>query len=460
MKRQIVILGGGESGVGAALLAQSHGLDPFVSDLNEIAETYRQELIDHRISFEEGGHNKETILSAGEVIKSPGIPDSSPLILALREAGIPIISELEFASRYTKGKLVAITGTNGKTTTALLTHHLLYTAGLNVTLAGNVGISLARQVIGDPYDYYVIEVSSFQLDGMFNFRADIAILLNITPDHLSRYENNIKNYVASKFRITQNMTPDNCFIYFSDDQLINSEMARQQLEAAKFAISLTQKVNQGAYLNQDVLEFNLKLPIKSAFDIPVSELSIKGRHNMVNSMAAVLAATLSEVRLEKIIEGLNSFKNADHRLEHVAKIDEVTFINDSKATNVDAVYYALESFEQPVIWIAGGVDKGNDYAMIRELVKQKVKALVCLGKDNQSLIDTFKSYLENIIETDNIIDTVEAAFRESDPGDVILLSPACASFDLFKNYEDRGAKFKQAVDLLKKKLKTVKAEVI
>ncbi|MGI9544793.1 MAG: UDP-N-acetylmuramoyl-L-alanine--D-glutamate ligase, partial [Cyclobacteriaceae bacterium] len=370
----------------------------------------------------------------------------------------PVISELEFASRYTTGKLIAITGTNGKTTTTLLTHHLLQAAGYKVSLAGNVGISLARQVIGDLYDYYVVEVSSFQLDGMFNFKADIAILLNITPDHLNRYENNIKNYVASKFRITQNMTPDDCFIYFSDDQLINSEMARQQLEAAKFAISLTEKVDQGAFLDKDRLEFDLKLPMNNSFDIPVSELSIKGKHNMVNSMAAVLAATLSEVRLENIIEGLNSFKNAPNRLEFVDDIEGVIFINDSKATNVDAVYFALESFDQPVVWIAGGVDKGNDYTLIEAMVAQKVKALICLGKDNRPLLEAFQDNVPEIIDTDNLTAAVEAAFAQSQAGDAVLLSPACASFDLFKNYEDRGVKFKEAVLSLKKKLKTLTVE--
>lgn len=460
MEGKIVILGGGESGVGAAMLAKAQGLDPFVSDLSLIEEKYKKELEDHGIAFEDGGHTKDIILSASEVIKSPGIPDTIELVMSLRERNIPVISELEFASRYTKGKLIAITGTNGKTTTTLLTYHLLQTAGYKVALAGNVGISLARQVIGDVYEYYVIEVSSFQLDGMFNFKADIAILLNITPDHLNRYEDNIKNYIASKFRITQNMAPSDCFIYFSDDQVINNEMARQQLEAAKFAISLTEKVDQGAFLAKDRLEFDLKQPMNSSFDIPVSELSIKGKHNMVNSMAAVLAATLSEVRLENIIQGLNSFKNAAHRLEFVDEIDGVSFINDSKATNVDAVYFALESFDQPLIWIAGGVDKGNDYTLIQDVVDQKVKALVCMGKDNRPLLNAFQNSVTEIIDTNSLAAAVEAAFAHTQAGDVVLLSPACASFDLFKNYEDRGVKFKEAVEKLKKKLETLTVEAI
>ncbi len=451
MSERIVVLGAGESGTGAALLAKSKGLNVFVSDQGQIPQIYKDQLLAAEIAFEEGGHNDNLLEGTTEVVKSPGIPESAPVVDQFLQQGIAVISELEFASRYTNAKMIAITGTNGKTTTTLLTHHILSSAGFNVGLAGNVGHSLAKLVIDDKYDYYVVEVSSFQLDGMFNFKADIAVLLNITKDHLNRYDNDFSKYVASKFRITQNMTSQDCFIYFADDQAITSELSRQQLEAAKFAVSLVELHKQGAYALDDSLWFDLNLP-QSPLKIAQSEISITGPHNMVNAMAAALSALLLEVPLDQLITALGDFKNTPHRLEMTAEINQVSYINDSKATNVDAVYYALQSFDQPIVWIAGGVDKGNNYQQIAALVHQKVKALVCLGTNNQPLLSAFEGQLESIVEVQDMQSAVNEAARLADPGDVVLLSPACASFDLFKNYQDRGDQFKQVVEHKKKEL--------
>ena len=458
MSDRLIILGAGESGTGAALLAQAKGLPVFISDAGIIAEHYRRALEKAGIPFEEGGHSDDLWESAYEVVKSPGIPENTAVVQGFVDRGIPVISELEFASRYTKAKLIAITGTNGKTTTTLLTYHLLQQAGLRVGLAGNVGQSLAALVIEDNYDYYVVEVSSFQLDGMFHFKADIAVLLNITKDHLDRYQQDFKQYVASKFRIKQNMTGDDSFIYFADDEVISTELRRQQLEAAKFAVSLVRHQDPGAFAEGDKLHFNISTPPDGPYEIALDEIPMHGPHNMVNAMAACLAALLCDVPLDKLIEGLNTFKNAAHRLEYVGELLGAVYINDSKATNVDSVFYALQSFDKPIVWIAGGVDKGNDYSLIEDLVSARVKALVCMGVDNQPLIDAFEEIVPQYFQVDSMEAAIDAAMKVAGYGDVVLLSPACASFDLFKNYQDRGEQFKNIVED-KKKVRSVKVLV-
>jgi len=447
--KHIVILGAGESGVGAALLAQKQGYNVFVSDKSPIADKYKKILSNNNIEFEEGTHTEEKILQASEIIKSPGIPDKVDIIKKAKAKGISIVSEIEFASRFTNAKFIVITGTNGKTTTTLLTYHILKNAGFNVGLAGNVGESLAKQVAQNNHTCYVLELSSFQLDGMFSFKADVAILLNITPDHMDRYENNFQNYVDSKFRIIQNMRESDEFIYFIDDQVINNQLHEKQIAPSQLPVSLKGSVEEGAYLDGDQLIFN---NILSTFSIQYSKFPLKGKHNMVNTMAAVLAASTFGVGQEKIEEGLMSFKNAPHRLEFVAEIKGVKFINDSKATNIDSVTYAIDSYEEPLIWIAGGKDKGNDYSTLDHLIKEHVKALVCLGADNTKLINFYKEKLDTVIDTHDVNDAVLQSFNLGKPGDVVLLSPACASFDLFKNYEDRGEKFKAAVLELKEKI--------
>jgi UDP-N-acetylmuramoylalanine--D-glutamate ligase len=440
-----VILGAGESGVGAALLAKAKGFETFVSDKGAIADAYKTMLLEKHIDFEEGKHTGELILNADEVIKSPGIPDQTDLVIELLKKGIPVISEIEFASRYTKAKIIAITGTNGKTTTTLLTYHLLKKAGMNVGLAGNIGTSLAKQVIEDRHEYYVLEISSFQLDGNFQFKADIGILLNITPDHLDRYGFNFENYINSKFRITRNMTPEDHFIFYDDPEILRPEVEKRNIQANLLKISLTGDIENGAFLKNEKLVFKNIHENANALEIPVSEIIIKGKHNLINAMAAVLAARICGVPDHVIREGLHDFKNAPHRLEPVATINGIQFINDSKATNVDSVYYALESFAEKLVWIAGGIDKGNDYRLIKDLAVHKVKALVCLGKDNSKIQGAFKNIISEIKSTDNIKDAVKQAYKAAEPGDVVLLSPACASFDLFNNYEDRGRQFKEAV---------------
>ena len=451
MAENIVILGAGESGCGAALLAKAKGLPVFVSDSGSIQDRYKRQLVDNEISFEEGRHSTELVLKATEVIKSPGIPDQVDIVQACLKRNIPVISELEFAARYTEAKMIAITGTNGKTTTTLLIHHILKHCGINAGLAGNIGHSLAKQVIEDQYDYYVVEVSSFQLDTMFQFRSHIAILLNITKDHLNRYEHDFNKYVASKFRITQNLTDEDCFIYFADDQAITTEMQRHQLEAARFAVSMARHNNPGAFFEDNKLHFNISSPGEEGLiEISATDIAIQGPHNMVNAMAASLAALLCDVPLHELVVALGSFKNTSHRLEYLGIVNGVAYINDSKATNVDAVFYALQSYDQPIVWIAGGVDKGNNYQFIKDVVISKVKALVCLGIDNGPLLEAFEKIVPDCKEADSMEMAVTLAGQLAQPGDVVLLSPACASFDLFKNYQDRGDQFRELVNHKKK----------
>ncbi|MCS6974919.1 MAG: UDP-N-acetylmuramoyl-L-alanine--D-glutamate ligase [Cyclobacteriaceae bacterium] len=448
MKERIVILGAGESGTGAALLAQQRGYDVFVSDSGAIKSGYRDDLIRHKIEFEEEKHTEEKILNASLIIKSPGIPDKVPVVMKAKQKGIEVIDEIEFAFRFLKGRVIAITGTNGKTTTTLLTYHLLKSAGFDVALAGNVGESLARKLAHGNHSWYVLEISSFQLDGTKTFRPDIGILLNITPDHLDRYNYEMKNYINSKFRLAANMTPADAFIYYADDAVLKNEMAGRNLPARVLRISFTDSLAP-LYFDGEVFHVqlnNLQLSLKQ------SETTLRGRHNAVNTLAAVGAALLAGVKPEAVMAALKTFKNAPHRLEHIATIRGVEFVNDSKATNVDSVIYALGSYKQPLIWIAGGIDKGNDYNLIKDEVKKKVKALICLGKDNEKLKRFFTGVVPVVRETQSVKELVRMALDEASAGDVVLLSPACASFDLFKNYEDRGNQFRQAVLDLKKEL--------
>lgn len=448
MKERIVILGAGESGTGAALLAQQRGYDVFVSDAGAIKPGYRDDLIRHKIEFEEEKHTDEKILNASLIIKSPGIPDKAPVVMKAKEKGIEVIDEIEFAFRFLKGRVIAITGTNGKTTTTLLTYHLLKSAGFDVALAGNVGESLARKVAHGNHAWYVLEISSFQLDGTKTFRPDIGILLNITPDHLDRYNYEMKNYINSKFRLAANMTTTDAFIYYADDAVLKAEMVRRNLSARVLRISF---IDSQAPLYFDGEVFHVQLN-NWQLSLKQSETTLRGRHNAVNTLAAVGAALLAGVKPKAIMAALKTFKNAPHRLEHIATIRGVEFVNDSKATNVDSVVYALGSYKQPLIWIAGGIDKGNDYNLIKDEVKKKVKALICLGKDNEKLKRFFTGIVPVLRETQSVKELVRMALDEASAGDVVLLSPACASFDLFKNYEDRGNQFRQAVLDLKKEL--------
>jgi len=444
-KKLIVVLGAAESGVGAAILAKEKGFDVFVSDNGIIKDQYKSMLVDNGIVYEEGHHTEEKILQATEVIKSPGIRSDAPLIVKLMAQGTPVISDLEFAARYTNAKLICITGSNGKTTTTLLTYHILKQAGLNVGLAGNVGKSFALQVAHNNFDYYVLEISNFQLDHMYDFKADIAILLNITPDHLDRYEYKFQNYINSKFRILQNMQSNDTFIYCSDDQVLIDEIGKRSIAADTWAFTVTDDTSKQAYLKDDTIYVNLR--DKDSFSFTVGEMQLQGKHNFGNSMAAMLAAKAVDIKNEKIRDSLKSFENVEHRLEKVPfQVNGVEFINDSKATNVNSVWYALDSMKSKnVIWIAGGTDKGNDYSELYELAIQKVKALVCLGIDNEKLKKSFGDKIETIVETRSMKDAVETSYKLASPGDVVLLSPACASFDLFKSYVDRGKQFKEAV---------------
>lgn len=440
---KIVVLGAGESGVGAAILAKTKGFDVLVSDLSEIKPEYKKELDDNGVRWEEKGHSTDEILKADEVIKSPGIPDKAPLVAELRAKGVPVISEIEFAGRYTDSKMICITGSNGKTTTTMLTYHTLKKAGLDVGLAGNVGFSLARQVAVDPHDYYVIELSSFQLDGMFDFKADIAVLLNITPDHLDRYDYKFQNYVDSKFRIVQNMTEADCFIYWNDDPVIQAELAkRDDIKASKCPFALEKAEGLAAYVENEVLKFEIK---DKKIDMELSKLSLKGQHNVYNSMASGLSAAVLNLTKETIRESLCDFQGVEHRLEAVARVRNVLFVNDSKATNVNSCWYALQCMNTPVVLILGGKDKGNDYSEIEELVKQKVRAIVCLGVDNSKLHDFFDGKVQNIADASSMKEAVEKSFQFAEKGDTVLLSPCCASFDLFQSYEDRGRQFKEQV---------------
>lgn len=445
MSKRVVILGGGESGTGAALLAKVKGFDVFVSDQGSIKDKYRDDLVRHKIDFEELKHTEDKILNADLVIKSPGIPDKAEIIKKLKAKGVEIIDEIEFGCRYISGKVIAITGTNGKTTTTLLTYHLMKTAGFSVSLAGNVGESLARKVANGNADWYVLEISSFQLDGTKMFKPEIGLLMNITPDHLDRYEYQLQNYINSKFRLIRNMDSGSKFIYYSDDEIIAKELASKKTPATKIPVSLKSSATPVFY-DGVMMQFNLS----EKFSIAQADTTLKGPHNLINTMAAVSAVFLAGAKLESIREGLKTFKNAPHRLEPVGVVNGVEFINDSKATNVDSVVYALGSYKQPLVWIAGGIDKGNDYNLIKDQVKEKVKTLICLGKDNQKLKDFFGDIVPVIRETQSVEELVHIALQKAQKGDVVLLSPACASFDLFKNYEDRGDQFRKAVEKLKK----------
>lgn len=443
--KKIAILGGGESGVGAALLAKAKGFKVFLSDKGILSDKYKEILNQNEIPFEEGQHTEEQILDADEVVKSPGIPDKVALVQKLKSLRIPIISEIELASRYTKAKIIAITGSNGKTTTTLLTYHLLKNAGLNVGLAGNIGDSFAKQVIDDTLDYFVLELSSFQLDNCFEFKADIAILLNITPDHLDRYNYEFQNYVDSKFRVLQNMTPSDNFIFYQESEALANELAKKTFPVNYLPVSLQEKVAQGGSLQNERLEVTYQ---ENHFSFALEDLPIKGSHNAINAMSAILVAKVLGIENDKIAEGLKSFKSVEHRLEPCGEVGGVKFVNDSKATNVDSVFYALGSFNDPIVLIMGGVDKGNDYSQIEALVEQKVKALICMGTDNQKLLDYFGKKVPLIFSVDSMQKAVTLGQEVATEGDVVLLSPACASFDLFKNYEDRGRQFKAAVSAL------------
>jgi UDP-N-acetylmuramoylalanine--D-glutamate ligase len=442
MSERIVILGAGESGTGAAVLAKRRGYDVFLSDKGAIKDKYKEVLTSEGIEYEEEKHTNELILNANEVIKSPGIPDKVELIKQLKEKGVPVISEIEFASRFTNAKMICITGSNGKTTTTLLTYHILQKAGLNVGLGGNVGKSFAMQVAENDHEYYVLELSSFQLDGMFNFKADIAILTNITPDHLDRYEYDLSKYVDSKFRIINNQTENDAFIFCIDDPITAEEVKKRVIKAAQHPVSLVREVEQGAYVKDNRIVF---ITNDNQTDMSIESLALQGKHNAYNSMAAGVAARILEIRKDVIRESLSDFENIEHRLEFVTKVHGIEFINDSKATNVNSTWYALESMSNPVIWIVGGVDKGNDYTELRELVREKVKAIICLGKDNEKIHKAFGDIVENIVDTNSAEEAVKRAYYLGKKGDTVLLSPACASFDLFENYEDRGRKFKTAV---------------
>lgn len=439
---RIVILGGGESGVGAAALAAKNGFDVFLSDMGSIKKSYKNILSRYEINWEEGKHTPNLILSATEVIKSPGIPDKAPIVQEIIRHGIPIISEIEFAGRYTSAKKICITGSNGKTTTSSLIYHMMRSAGLNVGLAGNVGKSFALQVTENEHEYYVIELSSFQLDGMYKFKADIAILLNISPDHLDRYDYKMQNYVKSKFRITQNLSEDECFIFCSDNEITTDHLTQIVTKAQLLPFSQEKIEDQTAYLIDSLMYVNYN---NSDFNMSIEELALKGRHNVYNSMAAGIAGHVLNIRKDVIRECLSNFIGVEHRLETVLKVRGVQYINDSKATNVNSAWYALECMESPVVWIAGGLDKGNDYSELEKLVENKVKAIICLGVDNSKIIETFGHIVPSLTETKSAQEAVNAAYNLASPGDVVLLSPACASFDLFENFEDRGQQFKDAV---------------
>jgi UDP-N-acetylmuramoylalanine--D-glutamate ligase len=444
-KKRIVILGAAESGVGAAVLAQKQGFDVFVSDLSAIAAKYKEELERRGIAFEERKHSIEMMLNADEVIKSPGIPDHAEVVIKIRAQGISILSEIEFASRYTTAKMICITGTNGKTTTTLLTHHLLNKAGLNVGLAGNIGKSFAWQVAEEEFEYYVLELSSFQLDNMYQFRAHIAILLNITPDHLDRYGYSFQKYVDAKFRIIQNQTAEDAFIFCADDNTIQEQVLRRRPPARWFPFSIYKEDGMSGYIKDNQINLNIH---NNLFTMSIFELALQGKHNLCNTMAAGIAARVLDIRKETVRDSFADFRNAEHRMEFVNTVHGMDFVNDSKATNVNSTWFALESMQKPVVWIVGGVDKGNDYEMLRDIVKEKVKAIICLGKDNKKIHEAFKDIVEDISDTLSASEAVNMAYRKGHKGDVVLLSPCCASFDLFKNYEDRGYQFKAAVRAL------------
>lgn len=441
MKR-LVVLGGGESGVGTAILAQKQGYDVFVSDYGKITDKYKEVLNSYAIFWEDEQHTEALILNADVVMKSPGIPDKAPIVKKLLEKEVQVISEIEFAYPFTNATTIGITGSNGKTTTTLLTYHLLKQAGLNVGLAGNIGKSFAWQVAEENFDYYVLELSSFQLDGIVNYKPHIAVLTNISPDHLDRYNYNYDNYIDSKFRITMNQTEEDYFIFDADDQASQNWLSKNKIKANQLSFSITKTIKNGAFLNNNTMEFNIN---NEEFVLDTAEIALEGKHNYKNAMAAVSVADLLKVRKQTIRESMSNFQGAEHRLEKVLKIQGVQYINDSKATNVNAAFFALDSMTTPTIWIVGGVDKGNDYTELMELVHEKVKAIICLGIDNKKIIDTFGNVVDIMVEVDNMKDAVHTAKHLAEKGDTVLLAPACASFDLFQNYEDRGTQFKQAV---------------
>jgi UDP-N-acetylmuramoylalanine--D-glutamate ligase len=442
-RERIVILGAGESGTGAAILARTKGFDVFVSDAGKIKPFYRELLDEYQVIYESGGHTERLIINATEVIKSPGIPESVAIVKLLRKKEVRIISEIEFAGRYTNAKKLCITGSNGKTTTTSLIHHMMRKAGLNVGMAGNVGRSFAYLVATEAYDYYVLELSSFQLDGMYQFKADIAIMLNITPDHLDRYDYNFQNYVDSKFRVTQNLTEEEYFVFCSDDEITIKELEKIVSRAEQLPFAYQKKEKDVAWVENDE---ELRIEFEDVdFSMSVHELSLKGRHNTYNSMAAGIAGNVLKIRNDVIREALMDFQGVEHRLETVMKVHGINFINDSKATNVNSAWYALESVKSNTVWIVGGVDKGNDYSDLFNLVENKVKAIVCLGKDNERVIKAFSGKVESIVEAKSMEEAVKAAYYLARDGESVLLSPACASFDLFESFEDRGRQFKEAV---------------
>ncbi len=442
MKR-LVILGGGESGIGTAILGKKEGYDVFVSDFGKIADNYKEVLIINQIQFEEEQHTENLILNADLVMKSPGIPEKVTIVKKLIEKGIPVISEIEFACQFTNAVTIGITGSNGKTTTTMLTYHLLKSGGLNVGLGGNVGKSFAWQVADDDYDFYVLELSSFQLDGCFNYNPHIAIITNISPDHLDRYDYKYENYIKSKFRITQNQTENDYLIYDADnEEIMNMILTNNSIKAQLIPFSITKPLNKGAFLNNSIMEIQIT---EEELSMPIENIALEGKHNLKNAMAATSVANILKIRKKTIRESLSNFQGVAHRLEKVLKINNVQYINDSKATNVNAVFFALDSMTAPTVWIVGGVDKGNDYNELMALVNEKVKSIICIGIDNSKIFEAFGNVVDVMVEVESMVDAVKTAQHLAEKGDTVLLSPACASFDLFKNYEDRGEQFKEAV---------------
>ncbi|GGW37370.1 UDP-N-acetylmuramoyl-L-alanine--D-glutamate ligase [Arenibacter certesii] len=444
MKR-LVILGGGESGVGSAVLGKKEGFDVFVSDKGGIKEKYKNVLEHFEIDWEEKQHTESKILNADLVMKSPGVPETVPMVIAIRAAGITVVSEIEFASRYSNAKIIGITGSNGKTTTTLLTNYIIKESGLQVGMAGNVGDSYAKMVAENNFDHYVLEISSFQLDDIFQFRPHIAIITNITPDHLDRYEYKFENYIASKFRIAQNQTEEDYLIYDADDEVIVEWLKKNPVRSKLVPFSLEKKLEEGAYIENEKIIMKID---NNTIEMSTESLALEGKHNVKNTMAATSAATLIGIRKESIRRSIETFQGVEHRLEKVLKIHYVQYINDSKATNVNATYYALDSMKSPTVWIVGGVDKGNDYKQLMSLVREKVKAIICLGEDNSKIKDAFGNVVDLMVETNNMEEAVKMAYKIAERGDTVLLSPACASFDLFENYEDRGNQFKAAIKKL------------
>jgi UDP-N-acetylmuramoylalanine--D-glutamate ligase len=442
VEQLLVILGGGESGVGTAILGKKKGFEVFVSDFGKIKEKYKQVLINNEIEWEEENHSEEKILAADLVMKSPGIPDKAPIVKKLNEKGVKVISEIEFASKYTKATIIGITGSNGKTTVASLTYNLLKNGELNVALGGNIGKSFAEQVSEEKYENFVLELSSFQLDGIENFAPHIAVLTNLSPDHLDRYDYKYENYIASKFRIVMNQTSQDYFIYDADDVEILKWLSQNPIKSQPLPFSTKKELNQGAYKKDNQIIININ---NTEFTMPIATIGIQGEHNVKNAMAASTVATLLRIRKQTIRESLEGFQGVEHRLEKVLKINNVMYINDSKATNVNATFYALDSMENATVWIVGGVDKGNNYEELLPLVNEKVKAIICLGVDNEKLINAFGNIVDTIVETDSMAMAVQIAYKLAERNNTVLLSPACASFDLFENYEDRGRQFKEAV---------------